>query len=379
MPLTDIDSTKITDMQTSTTDYTAGEEPWNKNLDGFEIDTKETENSTYQTDWIKWHGLYRNIAEAASTIDVHCRWVIGKKLKMSKQTEKIVSRIRGNGIDTFRKILMNMKRTSKICGDSYAEIIRDKAGRLINLKILDPGTIRIDASNLGIIDSYNQVAQKQGANDSVNKTEKNKILNSWKPSEIFHVANNRIADEIHGIPETEKLQKIIKMRHQSMSDVSVIYHRYGKPTFFYEVDTDDEGEVGRVQVKIDNAIKNFENVITPKGTLTDIKRTSTPQYSSIDPLPWLIYLRSYFTESSGVPDLIRGKSDEVSLAAGKLNVLGYKEKVIFEQLDFSEEIQAQLSLKIGFEEPPQIDIEIARELGTNASEKAKEDAKRGKK
>ena len=57
-------------------------------------------------------------------------------------------------------------------------------------------------------------------------------------------------------------------------------------------------------------------------------------------------------------DLIRGKSDEVSLAAGKLNYIGYKEKIIMEQIEYSEEIVLQLRLTIGFPEPKEIDIEM---------------------
>ena len=113
---------------------------------------------------------------------------------------------------------------------------------------------------------------------------------------------------------------------------SVILQRYGKPTYFYEANTDDDTELNLITDKINKAMKNFENVVLPKGTLDEIKKSSTPQYSSLDPIPWMNFLRSYFTESSGVPDLVRGKSDEISLAAGKLNFVAYKEKIIFEQI-----------------------------------------------
>lgn len=353
MALSDPTQTRTTDMQTSTTNYIAGEEPWNKNIEGYSIDSKSTEASTYVCDWTKWHGLYRNVPELRSCIDVSSRWIVGKKLTMSPATKKIVDRWRGNGIDTPRKILTNIKRVSKIGGDCYAEKIKDKAGRLINLKILDPGTIKIVANDLGIITKYEQVSRKPNQNVVT-------VLSDWEPDEIFHIANDRIADEIHGIPDSEKLQKLIKTKHQGMDDHTVVLHRYGKPTFFYEANTDDETEVEHIKEKIDAAIKGFENVVTVKDALSNIERTSVPHYSIPDPVPWFEFIRSYFTESSGVPDLIRGKSDEVSLAAGKLNYLGYKEKIIMEQLEYSEEIKTQLNLDISFEEPVEIDIEISK-------------------
>jgi len=351
MALSDPTQIRTTDYQTSTTDYIAGEEPWNKNIEGYNIDSEATESSKYVCDWNKWHGLYRNVPELRSTIDVWSRWIIGRKLIMNTATEKIVGRWRGNGIDTVRKILINIKRTSKIGGDCYSEIIRDKANRIINLKILDAGTIRIEANNLGIIEKYEQIVQKPMELQI-------KVLNSWEPDEIFHIANDRIADEIHGIPEAEKLQKLIKTKHQGMDDYTTILHRYGKPTFFYEANTDDEAELAAITAKLNKAVKEFENIVVPKDTLSKIEKTSVPHYSIPDPVPWFNFTRSYFTESSGVPDLIRGKSDEVSLAAGKLNYLGYKEKIIMEQLEYSEEIKAQLGLDISFEEPAEIDIEM---------------------
>jgi len=376
MALTDPTQTITTDLQSETTSYNAGDEPWNKNLEGFNIDSLGTESSTYQCDWEKWHGLYRKIPELRSTIDTECRWIVGKKLIYGdKRSEEIAKRISGKGKDTMRKILLNIKRTSKIGGDCYCEIPKDKAGRITNIKILDPGTIEIRANQFGIIQEYAQVAEKNNLSLH-NKTDKKGSSEPWKLDEIFHISNESIADEIHGIPEAEKLQTIIKMRHQAMSDYTVILHRYGKPTFFYEADTDDETEMAHIADKINKAMKNFENVVTPKGTLTGINKVSVPQYSSLDPMPWNNFLRSYFTESSNVPDLVRGKSDEVSLAAGKLNFLGYKEKIIFQQLEYSEEIEKQLGLKISFEEPPEIDIEI---MQTNRDMEGKKTAKEEKK
>ena len=348
-----VDPTETITTSLNDISYIAGEEPWNKNLDLFNIDTKDTSSNNYQCDWKKWHGVYRKIPEARSTIDVWCRWIIGKKLIMDDKTKKITDRIKGNGKQTFRQILFNLKRISKVGGDAYAEQVRDKAGRLINLKILNPGSIRVDSNSKGIIKKYVQTAKSNF---------KQIILNEWEPDQIFHVTNDGIADETHGIPELEKTYDIIKWRHQSMSVLSVIFFRYVKPLLFVKANTDDPDELGDLKTKMDNAIKNIENIITPKGAIEGVDRISIPQYSTLDPLPWLIFLRSYFTESSNVPDLIRGKSDEVSLAAGKLNYLGFKEKAIMEQIEFSEVIESQLGLNIEFEIPREIDIEIAKQI-----------------
>jgi len=379
MALTDPTQARTTDYDNSTTSYTAGEEPWNKNLDGYEIPGQETESIHYLCDWTKWHGFYRKIPELRSNIDIECRWIIGKKITFKNKAAKDASkRIKGKGKETLRQIFYNLKKVSKICGDGYAWCPRDKAGRLKNIKILDSGTMEIRADKYGIVYEYAQVAIKgHGGHHQVGsgiKGEK-ETLETFKPEEILHIRNEAIGDEIHGIPEPEKLLDIIKMRHQGMSDNSVIFHRYGKPTYFFEANTDDETDLAAIRDKLDKVKKNFEDAVFPKGTLEKIERVATPQYSSLDPIPWLTHLRSYFTESSGVPELVKGKSDEVSLAAGKLNFVSFKEKIIMQQLEYEEDILNQIGLDIKLEDPIQIDLEISREQEDMAR---KVSAKRGK-
>ena len=373
MSLTDPTQSRTTDYDNQMTSYTAGEEPWNKNLDGYETGTLSTDAITYNCDFRKWHWLYRNIPELRAGIDIFSLWVVGKKIKFKNSSqEDVIKRIKGNGKQTFREILLNTIRTSLVAGDCFVEIIRDKAKRITNLKILDPGSVEIRANNFGIIKQYAQISRQSGSKIPGDKT----TLTTWTPDEIFHLRNDAIADEIHGIPEPEKLLKIIKMRHQALDMSTLVLARYGKPTFFFEANTDDETELAAITAKLALVKKNFEDAVFPKGTLDKIDRVSTPQYSSIDPMPWHNFLRSYSTEASGVPDLIRGKSDEVSLAAGKLNYLGFKEKIEMKQLYLAEQIEVQLGFELEFEPPQDIDIEV---MQTNQDKNDKENAKETKK
>ena len=353
----------------------------------YESPLKDTDIITWTPEWQKWHGQYRDIPENQATIDVWCKWIIGKKITFLKpEHEKTAKKIKGNGKDTFRKILLNGKRTSKICGDGFIQKVKDKAGRLINLIPQNPGTITIIANRKSRILKYVQFMENTNINLGTTNAEiqeeiqknimEKTIVSSWDPDEMFHISNNRIADEIHGIPESEKLELIGQWKKQASEDQSTIIRRYGKPTYFYEVDTDDDTEIADIETKINKTITEFSNMVVPKGTLSEVKNIRTPQLGTIDVIPWLNHLRSYYTEASGVPDLIRGKSDEVSLAAGKLNVLGFKEKIIMEQIEFSEDIEAQINLELEFEPPPQIDTEIAK---TMKEQEGKIQAKENKK
>ena len=371
MALTDIDSTIVTTLNTTTTDYTAGQEPWNKNLNGLLIDSKDTDVSTYQPDWIKWHGYYRTIAEVKSMIDTYCRWLIGKEIKAKDtRTEEAIRKIKGNGKETFRSILLNGKRTSKICGDAFVEIMRDKAQRLINLQLRNSGTIRIVTNSKGRIIKYEQVSDNGSANYKAN------VLATFKPEQIFHIINNKIGDEIHGIPESESLQKLIKMRWQTMLDNQVIIHRYMKPTYFYEVDTDDITEMSSIKNKIDLAQTNFENVVFPKGTLTKIENVKTPQFSTIDPMPWLNFIKRNFQVAGNVPDIIQGETRESATSAADLNYVSFKERIIFEQKEFAEDIENQLGLKVEFEEPREIILVSPETSKMNNTEEPKNGIKK---
>lgn len=347
MSLADPGSTITTDMSGATS---ASNLQGTKNLDSFIIPSKSTDINDYTPEFNKWHGMYREVAEARSTLDVWCKWIIGEELIMNSSTRKLTNRIRGNGLDTFRTILINHKRTSKICGDSFIEIIRDRANRVINLKLLDPSSITVRANNKGIIRLYIQSKSK-----IVNGVKETQTI-TFQPEDIWHLANDRIADEIHGISELEKLDKIVKWRQQAMMDMSIVFHRYVKPLLQIKAKTDDPVELAALAANYNNAFKNFENIIIPEGIVDEVERIAIPQFATLDPLPWLIFLRSYFTESSGVPDIIRGKSDEVSLAAGKLNVHSYIQKISMEQLEYSEDCEAQTGLKISFTKPEAIDI-----------------------
>lgn len=344
-----------TTMDTELTSYTAGDEPWQKNLDGFTIASEPTENSEYVCDWTKWHGIYRKIPEIKTTIDLQANWIISKEITYkNKAQEKQVKRINGNGKDTFRGLLRNAKKVSQVCGDSFAEKIKDKAGRLINLKPLDPGTIRVVGNQRGIILRYEQVAIKSGTE----KSKEFEVLHVFTPDQIFHIINQRVADEIHGIPESEVMINTVKMKHQTMMDYQTIFHRYGKPTYFFEAESDDETEMLDIKTKIDKAMKDFENVIVSKGTLDEIKNIKTAQLATIDPIPWLNFLKSYFTTNSGAPDIVQGESRESAVASANINYIGYKEKIIFAQIEYEEQIEAQLGIELEFERPREITHEI---------------------
>ena len=144
MPDTNISSTAIGDLTNTGTLYSVPA----VSTDGA-TDQKETE--WINTNWTSYLGYYKKIPELMTAIDAIAKWTIGKGFTSNELTTLALMRIRGFGKDTFNSILENAIRTYHIGGDAFIEIIRNDEGYLVNLKPLDPATIKIVANRKGII------------------------------------------------------------------------------------------------------------------------------------------------------------------------------------------------------------------------------------
>lgn len=348
-----INTAVTSSMQSVTTDVSS--RPAEVQITDYKIlpATDESGETFYKPEYLKWLGFYKQIPEVQAVIDKKAIWTIGKGYKAKEKKDQL-EKIRGNGKDTFNSILANLYKVAKICGDSFAEIVKNKRSELKNLKPLNSETIKIYHNSYGLISKYEQVIQ-------------GKVATTFKPDEIFHLANNRIGDECHGISSLEKLDKIIKFKNQSQDDLAVIFHRYVKPLLISKVDTDDQTEVNNFKTKLDNAFKNMENIIIPSGTVEEIERVSIPQFSTLDPMPWIRLLQEYFIMAEGIPEVILGYGKETTEATSKILYLAFQQNIEWEQLWLEEQIKAQLGIEIEFEFPASIEPQFTQPTSPSSS------------
>src|SRR3990167_5843464 len=156
--------------------------------DNLSVDSPQTTEETIwqNSEWTKQWGYFNSIPELHSAMIMKSIWNVGKGYTADAETKVILDHITGAGKDTFCDILFNMDLVARISGDAYAEIMRDESsGILINLKPLNPENIRVVYDKKGILKRYEQIIG-------------GKITN-FEPDEIFHLAHNRLADQIHGI------------------------------------------------------------------------------------------------------------------------------------------------------------------------------------
>lgn len=318
---------------------------------------QSTPGVRYTPEWSKWFGYYKVIPELQSVINKKATWTVGKGYQADSKTKKLLDRIRGNGKDTFDDIMWNMVVAYTTGGDAFAEIIRNKRGELINLKPINPGSITIISDDSGIITRYEQTVLPMAEEGAVRKT---KIL-KFQPKEIFHLPWQRLGDEPHGRSTIEKLQDIIDARNEAMKDIRIVFHRYVKPLLVSEVDTDDEAEISAYKTKVDKAVENMENLIIPKGTAT-MERISIPQYSTLDPLPYIRVLQQFFIISEGVPEVILGYGRDTTEASSKILYLAFQQNIEHNQLFLEKQIKTQLKLDVNFEFPAKLDPHMEEDV-----------------
>lgn len=309
----------------------------------------------YYPNWKKWFGFYKNIPELQAMINKKAIWTLGKGYKADPRTVRLLDKIRGFGKDTFNDIMFNTIVTYTACGDSFAEIIKNKRGELINLKPINPGSMCVLSNAKGIVTQYQQ-SVVYGDLTGIKKH-----VVKFKPEQIFHLPWNRLGDEPHGRSTIEKLEEVIEMKKEAMQDVRIVFHRYVKPLLVTQVDTDDPTEIASLKTKLDSAVEKMENLIIPKDTVT-VERVSIPQYSTLDPLPWIQLLQTYFILAEGVPEVILGYGRETTEASSKILYLAFQQNVEHNQRFLEAQIKAQLKLDVEFNFPADLAPHMADDV-----------------
>ena len=309
----------------------------------FSVESQETdaatgngETSWIMEDWKEHLGYYKTIPELQTAVDAKANWTMGAGFEAEPETTILLASIRGNKKDTFNTILENGIRVYTIGGDSFAEVIRDDDGVLVNLKPLDPSTIKVWQNSKGMIIRYEKI-KKVGEKEIITKT--------FKPEEMFHLSRKRLADEIHGMSIIPAVKWIIDARNEAMNDWRRVMHRNIDPLWIFHLDTDDEVEIKSIKSKNDAARANGENMYYPKGVV-EPEVVATAQNANMNPLAWINQLNDYFFQVVNVPQIIVGNAKEFTDASGKIVYLAYEQSVKGEQRYLEEQILLQLNLDI---------------------------------
>lgn len=331
MPVTNLSNSVVTDMSTTVQNY---------QVRNMQTDAAQDND---ETTWInqnaaKYLGYYKTIPELKKAIDAFATWVVGRGFITDVENSVVLDHVTGWGEDTFNSIIWNMLACKKIYGDAFAEIIRDeKTGKLLNLKVLDPATIRIVVDRKGLVTRYEQVTKRGKKTDIV----------PFQPEEILHLCNDRIADEIHGTSVIECCEGIILARNEAIVDYRKVLHRNIVPVRIIEVDSDNTAKIAVLKAQYQQAVDKGEVLIVPKGNvqISDSKSPIT------DPIAWIQYLENFFYQAVGIPKIILGGSAGETESSAKIGYTTFDQTYIREQTELTADLWNQLYMKIEFNKP----------------------------
>lgn len=288
--------------------------------------------------WTQQWGYFNQIPDLKSAIISKVTWIIGKGYKADPETQVILDHITGWGKDTFDEILFNLEITKRIGGDSYAEIIKED-DVIINLKPLNPQYMKIIVDKKGIIKRYEQMSS----------TPDGKPV-TFKPEDILHLSNNRLADQIHGISDIDAVEATLLADGESFTDCKKIFHRQAKPLIMFKLGTDDQTKINAFVAKMDQATQKGENIYIP-----DDDNAVSYEVVQVNPSPlllnWRDEMRKRFYRVIGLPELLPSGGGDATESGGKIGYLAFEQINEKDQKFLEKQLWNQLLLKINLIPP----------------------------
>jgi len=322
------------------------------------LDEATGEGETYWTNpnWTTYLGYLKTIPEYRQAVRSLAIWTCGKGWTTQSTRDKIIlEHITGWGEDSFDSIMQDMIVVKKTNGDAYAEIIRgdNKDKTLINLQKLNPSRVRIVQEPNGLILRYD-VLNSKGE------------YKPFKVSKIFHICNDRIANENHGISVLESCKWIIDFKNELLSDIRRLMHRSSVRIIY--VDLDNTTKLGTIRTEYKEAIKNGEVLILPgkKGQDFEVEQIEAPDTSR-----WLAlinYVDNYFYEVLGVPKIITGGVQGTTEANAKVGYMTFEQPYMTEQRLLEQDIWNQLGIRITFNRPVSLKDEMQSNEAANTGQ-----------
>jgi hypothetical protein len=340
-----ITSTSKTDLTSGIANYSVG----TMQTDGAYTDETVWDNN----DFNKWYAYYRKVDKVKRAFDAYATWILGKGYTSDGLTMAALENIKGWGEDTFNSVIWNMIIMKKTNGDAYAQIIRNDNETLINLKVLSPARVRTVCDKNGIVDRYEYLS-----------TDGRSVMKKLKPSEVLHLVNNRVADEIHGISDIECVEWIIEAQQEALRDWRRIEHI--STVRIMEVDVDNVSKLSQIKSDYKDAIKKGELLLIPKGTMTPPIDLKAPDSTSR--LNWLRYLDDSIYMTLGVPKILLGGETSASEGGAKVAYIAFEPIYKREINELESDLWNQLGIKIKYGEQESIAANMQENEGKNTSQ-----------
>ncbi len=304
--------------------------------------------------WTEFYGKYLSTTKLKAKIKAYATWIVGLGYTTDTRTQVILDNIKGSGEDTTLSIFWNMIVIKKINGDAYAEIIRNKeTGTLINLKPLAPDTVRVVFGTNGIIKRYEQRSTVKGGKNTIIPIEN-----------MFHLVNDRIADETHGDSVIDSLIWNI----ESQEEARRMFRRKVKNSGIMgilKMDTEDQVKIEGLKPVLKKGMEEGIFLMVPDDVI-DVQDWGM-KLDTQGIVQWLNYLADEEDQIIGIPKIITGGSGEIE-GDSKIAYLTFEPKYKREIKEFEDDLWNQLAVKIKINLPPSLKEELQSNEQANTSQ-----------
>ena len=337
----DFDNADITDMTNVVSDYSVPEET----TDGIQ---EAGETVIDYPKFTQWYAYYKFLPHFQTPINNFVDFMVGMGIEDEESAGASLKIIRGMGEDSFISLLWNHLVVEIFNGDAFAEIIRDGED-LINLKPLDPSSIRTILNRKGIIVRYEQMTKTGKKPRKIDK------------DNMFHTMSNRIADNGKGIAMAETVEWILLALNQALDDNKVVMHRNKMPLRIIEVDFNDATKIAKLKKDYADLINKDEVMVVPKGNVEIKDFVMTPQ----NVLEWIGLLERTLEKLLGVPSVQVSNASE---AGSKIGFMTFTPTFTRRVNEFISDVWNQLALKFTLKKPPSLESELQQTEQKNSSQ-----------
>ena len=186
------------------------------------------------------------------------------------------------------------------------------------------------------------------------------VLRTFKPHEMFHLSNNRLADQLHGISDIESLEPTILAELESFNDGKRLMHQQARPFIIFKYKTDDHAKIKETAEKI-NKLREAGNDLH----IPDDDNILSWEVVQVNPsqvvLEWRNDIRNKFYRTILVPQILAGAGGQGTESDSKIIMIGSEQIIWKNQRYLERQIKAQLGLTIDLIHPTSISQDLQQD------------------
>ncbi len=301
----------------------------------------------YNTDYQKWNGFVCQIPLLESIISIRaasimCSWKT--EGTHAEQAAEMLDNWDGRGNQGFKELLKSMYSVAYICGDSYAEIIRDgDSGPITNLIILPSDNIQLVIKD-GRIKSYKE-----------KNTQK-----EFSPDKIFHLRYGTRGASVHGSSKIEGMNNILISFIQMQEQGDNIFRLFSKPRALIHANSDRKADLDKIAERFADKDNLYSAVTVLPATLIG-KVEKMDLSMPLNPGDWLKVIQEQIMMATQTSNLVLGGGYSTSEEDAKTRLGGFRQSIRYDQKWLEEAVQTQLFRKMWKTNPPTLKLSYATE------------------